>query len=64
MDYLSKGEPEHARETLANIFHAHVSAIPEVDPYQSYLDFQKKWEDLMTLIDDRRDEVRKVVFGD
>ena len=63
MDYLIKDEPENARESLSNIYHAHYLAIPDEDPFRSYLEFQKKWEEMMGLIEDRRTEVQKRVFG-
>ena len=63
IDYLTKNEPENAREALSNIYHAHYLAIPDKDPFQSFLEFQKKWEELMGLIEDRRTEVHERVFG-
>lgn len=63
IDYLTQGKTEDARETLDNIYHAHYLAIPENDPFQSYLEFQKKWEEMMGIIDERRAEVQKRVFG-
>jgi hypothetical protein len=63
IDYLTQGKMDDARETLDNIYHAHYLAIPESDPFQSYLDFQRKWVELMGIIDERRSEVKKVVFG-
>ncbi len=63
IDYLTQGKPDDARETLNNIYHAHYLAIPETDPFQSYLRFQKKWVEMMGIIAERRSEVQKVVFG-
>ncbi len=63
IDYLTQGKPDDARETLNNIYHAHYLAIPETDPFQSYLRFQKKWVEMMGIIAERRTEVQKVVFG-
>jgi hypothetical protein len=63
IDYIAKGERENAEEALKNIHHAHYLAAPEGDPFQAYLDFQKKWEELMRLIGVRRGEVRQKVFG-
>lgn len=63
VDYLTKNEPENAREALNNIYHAHYLANPEKDPFQSFIAFQKKWEELMSIIEDRRPEVQKRVFG-
>lgn len=64
IDYLTKNEPDNARESLNNITHAHSLAIPDEDPFQSFLAFQKKWEEMMGIIEERRPEVQKRVFGD
>lgn len=61
--YLTQNKPNDAREALNNIYHAHYLANPERDPFQSYLEFQKKWEELMGIIEERRPEVQKIVFG-
>ena len=63
MDYLTQGKPEDARETLDNIYHAHYLAKPDKDPFQAYLEFQRKWEEMMGIIAERRSEVKKRVFG-
>jgi hypothetical protein len=63
VDYLSQHNLEDAKQALDNIYHAHYLAEPEYDPFQSYLDFQKKWVEMMGIIDERREEVQKVVFG-
>jgi hypothetical protein len=63
MEYLSKDQLEDAQEALNNIYHAHILAEPEVDPFESFLTFQRKWERMMVLIDDHREEVREQVFG-
>ena len=63
IDYLTKNEPDNARESLNNIYHAHYLATPDTDPFKSFLAFQKKWAELMGIIDERRPEVQKRVFG-
>jgi hypothetical protein len=63
IDYLTKSEPGNARESLNNIYHAHYLAKPEKDPFQSFLVFQKKWEEMMGIIEERRPEMQKRVFG-
>lgn len=62
-DYLAKGESENAREALQNILHAKVLAVPDTNPFEVYLAFQKKWTALMSTIENNRDEIRKRVFG-
>jgi hypothetical protein len=63
VDYLTQGKPEDAREALHNIYHANYLAQPDYDPFQTYLAFQEKWQEMMAIIEERRPEVRKVVFG-
>ena len=64
IDYLSQGKKRDAKESLNNIYHAHYHAEPKVDPFSSYISFQKKWVEMMAIIDENRPEVRKIVFGD
>ena len=63
IDYLSQGKKKDARESLNNIYHAHYLAEPAVDPFDSYLSFQKKWVEMMAIIAENRDEIQKIVFG-
>jgi hypothetical protein len=62
VDYLSQGRPEDARQALANIHICRYGAAPTSDPYAGYLAFQKKWVELMALIDVHRDEIRQEIF--
>jgi hypothetical protein len=62
-DYLTKNEPDHARESLNNIYHAHYLAKPKHDPFQSFIAFQKKWEEMMGIIGEKRQEIHERVFG-
>lgn len=63
IDFLSRGEVENAREALANIRICRYDSAPSFDPYAGYLAFQRKWVEMMTLIDENRQEVRERVFG-
>ena len=63
IDYLTQGKTEDAKESLNNIYHAKYLAKPEYDPFQTYLAFQKKWEEMMGIIEEQRAEVQKRVFG-
>lgn len=63
IDYLTQGKPEDAREALNNIYHANYLAQPDYDPFQTYLDFQVKWQEMMAIIEEHRPEVQKAVFG-
>jgi hypothetical protein len=63
IDYLSQGKPKAAKEALHNIYHAHYLGEPDTDPFISYLTFQKKWVEMMGIIQERREEVQKAVFG-
>jgi hypothetical protein len=62
IDYLSRNEIENAREALANIHICRYEAFPRQDPYAGYLAFQKKWVEMMALIEEHREEVRQAVF--
>ncbi len=62
-DYLTKNEPENARAALDNIYHARYLSMPKADPFQAYLAFQKKWEEMMGILGEKRAEVQKRVFG-
>ena len=62
-DYLAKDEPENAREALNNIYHAYYLAKPKEDPFESFIAFQKKWEEMMGIIGENREEIQKWVFG-
>ena len=64
IDYLSQGKKKDAKESLNNIYHAHYLAEPEADPFASYIRFQKKWAEMMNIIAEKRDEVKKAVFYD
>lgn len=63
VDYLAQGQLEDAREALNNIYHAYYLAQPDYDPFQTYLDFQVKWQEMMSIIEEHRPEVREAVFG-
>ena len=63
VDYLTQGNNDDARAALNNIYHAHYLAEPKVDPFAAYISFQKKWVEMMAIIDERRNEVQKFVFG-
>ena len=63
-DYMAKKEPENAREALNNIHHAYYLAKPKTDPFQSFIAFQKKWEEMMGIIGEKRTEVQERVFGE
>ncbi len=62
-DYLTKNEAENAHEALNNIYHARYLAMPKADPFQAYLAFQKKWEEMMGILGEKRAEVQKRLFG-
>lgn len=63
IDYLAQDKPEDAHQALNNIYHAHYLAEPDKDPFKAYLEFQKKWEEMMGIIEERRPEINKRVFG-
>ena len=63
LEYLANGEPENASEALNNVQHAHYHAEPHGDPYADYLSFQGRWEEMMSVIEDQRDQIAALVFG-
>lgn len=62
IDYLSQGKADDAREALANIHICRYEAAPTSDPYADYLAFQKRWVEMMNLVDAHREEIRERVF--
>lgn len=49
LDYLASDRVEDARETIRNIWLAKTKAMPEDNPFQTYLDFQRRWTALRKL---------------
>lgn len=49
LDYLANDRVEEARETIRNIWLANTEAIPKANPFQVYLQFQKRWRALRKL---------------
>jgi CRP-like cAMP-binding protein len=49
LDYLSDDRVEDAKETIRNIWLANTKAIPEGNPFQTYLEFQRSWTALRKL---------------
>lgn len=49
LDYLADGRVEDTKETIRNIWLARTKAIPEGNPFEVYLEFQRKWRSLRKL---------------
>lgn len=49
LDYLTDDRVEDAKETIRNIWLANTKAIPEDNPFQAYLEFQRSWTALRKL---------------
>lgn len=49
LDYLANDRVSEAKETIRNIWLANTEAIPKGNPFQSYLEFQKRWRALRKL---------------
>ncbi len=47
LNYLADGEIEACKETINNIYLARYDAIPHYNTYKTYLEFQKKWRELL-----------------
>lgn len=62
IEYLAQGLADDAAEALNNVHHATYLAEPEGNPYADYLAFQSRWEEMMAIIDERRQEISALVF--
>jgi len=60
-DYMMKGDPEGALESLNNIMIAQRDAQPEFDAFKRYLGTQKLWENLCSIISQKRYDLRVVM---
>ncbi len=49
LDYLTDERVEDAKETIRNIWLANTKAIPDENPFQAYLEFQRSWTSLRKL---------------
>jgi CRP-like cAMP-binding protein len=49
LDYLANDQVEDARETIRNIWLAKTKAIPQDNPFEAYLSFQRRWRALRKL---------------
>jgi CRP-like cAMP-binding protein len=50
LDYLTQDRVEDAKETIRNIWLAKTIAIPKDNPFEVYLDFQRRWRSLRKLV--------------
>jgi CRP-like cAMP-binding protein len=50
LDYLAKDRVDDAKETIRNIWLAQTKAIPTDNPFEAYLDFQRRWRSLRKLV--------------
>ena len=49
LDYLADDRVEDAKETIRNIWLANTKALPDDNPFETYLDFQGRWTTLRKL---------------
>jgi CRP-like cAMP-binding protein len=49
LDYLSSDRVVDAKETIRNIWLAKTKAVPKFNPFEEYLDFQRRWRALRKL---------------
>jgi CRP-like cAMP-binding protein len=49
LDYLADDRVDDAKETIRNIWLAKTKAMPEDNPFSTYLDFQRRWTALRKL---------------
>ncbi len=50
MDYLSRGDGEGYSQCMANVLRARCGALPTRDPYLWYLEWRRRWEELMKFL--------------
>jgi CRP-like cAMP-binding protein len=50
LDYLANDQVQDAKETIRNIWLAKTKAIPKINPFDQYLEFQRKWRSLRRLV--------------
>jgi CRP-like cAMP-binding protein len=50
LDYLAQDRVDDAKETIRNIWLAQTQAIPKDNPFEVYLDFQRRWRSLRKLV--------------
>ncbi len=49
LDYLANDRVDDAKETIRNIWLARTKAIPAENPFEIYLEFQRRWRELRKL---------------
>lgn len=49
LDYLADGRVEDTKQTIRNIWLARTKAIPQINPFEVYLGFHRKWRSLRKL---------------
>ncbi|MGB2697854.1 MAG: hypothetical protein WBD28_08370 [Candidatus Zixiibacteriota bacterium] len=59
-EYLTQGDVGAYRECMRNIYLSQTDAIPQFDPFERFLDYQKQWEKLMEYLG--KENIRKEVL--
>ena len=63
--YLDQGDREGYQECMRNIYLSHTDAIPEFDPFERFLDYQRIWEKMMECLGEekiRKDILKLISF--
>ena len=62
LNYLAEGEIDACKETINNIYLAKYDAIPHYNTYDKYLEFQKKWRDLLILTSSFGENLKNIIL--
>ena len=63
--YLDQGDREGYQECMRNIYLSHTDAIPEFDPFERFLEYQRLWEKMMECLGEekiRKDILKLISF--
>ena len=62
LNYLAEGNIDACKETINNIYLARYDAVPHYNTYNAYLEFQKKWRQLLRRTGDFGNELKKIIL--
>jgi len=62
LNYLADGDVDACRETINNIYLARYDAIPHYNTYNTYLEFQKKWRELLSKTKDFSIDLKNIIL--
>lgn len=62
LNYLADGDIEACKETINNIYLARYEAIPHHNTFDAYLEFQKKWRNLLEQTRDFGNTLKNIIL--